>query len=466
MCVCSDIRLSSQEPSSNLILVYAVSLLDARSAPRLAMVLTHAHGSCLSLRFYPHSLETFGAAGSVQRMGVLAAVFADGAMELRALPKPTVHPQQPSATPLLVDSAVLSELPGFAVSSAPGAAATCVAFSPARDSCLVALGASDGLIRVMDLEESESGLSATASSAASQQEQKMDGSACLTIHVRVSPSTLVSSLVFHPLLSHLLACCTVDGRVLLWDLRRPEVELMAVTHILESYRCIHWPLVSHTALEILVVSQGSTVRMVPLQKSSPLLEPGKSNWTVELSSCASIPLASSAIIVDLAAGERNTAGEPWLLVGANSDGTLFAYKENLDRQHKQAHATKGISVTRWTTAAAAAAAGGNKPLDPASVAAAAALAAASLAAAASSSSPRPSDLVLEVSNSFPRQDTTQRSQHNTQRQTRRRNTTSSRGVDSSSGRARSSPDECALTFSHSLTVCLFQATWPRCAPLV
>lgn len=347
-------------------------------------------------------------------MGVLAAVFTDGACELRAIPKPTLHaqqPQQPNA-PQLVDSTMLSALPGFAVSAAPGSSATCVAFSPAQGSCLVAVGASDGLIRVLDLEESESDL---FGSSAAVQEQKNDAaafsSACLTIHVRVTPSSLVSSLVFHPLLPHFLAGCTVDGRVLLWDLRAPEVELLVAGHLLEICRSIHWPLVSHTSLEVLVVAQAGSLRMIPLQKSSPLLQEGKNNWTAELSACGSMPLQPSAIIVDLAAGERNSSSEPWLLVGANSDGTLFGYKENLDQQQKYAHATKGLSVTRWTTrAAAAVAAAGATGASAGTAGGEQKQAADSAAASPAASSSSIADLVLEVSDSFPRKDTTQRGQ--------------------------------------------------------
>jgi len=189
--------------------VYSVELRTAHEQPpRLVLALTHPHGSCTAMRFYPHSLETFAEAAAsgngassppLQRMGLLFACFTDGTTEVRALPKVEAAAEDDDEQ---VHTASLCELPGAsfrwaspALSCAAAAAAAATAsvaasptsFLPAgrslahqpcslaigpsgcggsgggafssdastspSASCVFAVGDSDGCIRVHDLQQ-------------------------------------------------------------------------------------------------------------------------------------------------------------------------------------------------------------------------------------------------------------------------------------------------------------------------
>lgn len=172
---------------SGLLLVYGCDLLDKTGAPRLRLALRHAHGGCVSMRFYPHSLETFapdgadaGPAVPLQRMGVLVAIFVDGSVEVRSVPKPPALVAAAAATiadaaaaaaaanPAQVYTCSLDSLPGvcfhasFAAgplagaalpAAAPAHAPMAMALSNGRDACLVAVSSSGGIVSVFDLDE-------------------------------------------------------------------------------------------------------------------------------------------------------------------------------------------------------------------------------------------------------------------------------------------------------------------------
>lgn len=181
---CSDVQLSSGALAdhSGLLLVYGCELLDKTGAPRLRLALRHAHGGCVSMRFYPHSLETFaadaaetGAAAPLQRMGVLVAIFVDHSVEVRSVPKPpspvaaaTIADAAAAAAAAQVYTCSLDSLPGVcfhassgaalppaaaAAAASPGHAPIAMALSNGRDACLVAVSSSGGTVSVFDLDE-------------------------------------------------------------------------------------------------------------------------------------------------------------------------------------------------------------------------------------------------------------------------------------------------------------------------
>jgi hypothetical protein len=88
------VRLLSPVGSCGVLLLYGISV-TAPVAPRAVLALTHAHGRCIAMAWYPHALETFDddqptdAARDDQRerLGVIAAIFTDGTVQVRVVPK-------------------------------------------------------------------------------------------------------------------------------------------------------------------------------------------------------------------------------------------------------------------------------------------------------------------------------------------------------------------------------------------
>jgi len=141
----------------------------------------------------------------------------------------------------------------------------------------------------------------------------------------------VSGLSFHPAQSHLLGACTLDGRIFVFDLRRPSAPVVSITTSVNSYRSLHWPAVSHPALECLLAAQVGGVRMVPLSRHSPTSEANKTVCTAEYFPAVSVPTHSQAVIAEFAVGERRDPSDPLVMVTANSDGSCAAFADNLDR---------------------------------------------------------------------------------------------------------------------------------------
>lgn len=141
----------------------------------------------------------------------------------------------------------------------------------------------------------------------------------------------MSGLSFHPSQSHLLAACTLDGRVLVYDLRRPTAPVVSLATSVNSYRSLHWPAVSHPALECLLAAQAGGVRLVPLSRHSPASEANKTVCTAEYFPAVSVPAHPQAVIAEFVVAERRDHSDPLIMVTANSDGSCAAFADNLDR---------------------------------------------------------------------------------------------------------------------------------------
>lgn len=91
------VRISSPPSTAGLLMVYAVTV-NSPIAPQAVLSLTHSHGTCTALAWYPHACETFEPLGSTQidRIGILAAIFADGTVQVRAIPRPSADDTETS----------------------------------------------------------------------------------------------------------------------------------------------------------------------------------------------------------------------------------------------------------------------------------------------------------------------------------------------------------------------------------
>jgi hypothetical protein len=407
------LRLSGlAEPG--LLLVYAVDFLDGpgqpAQAPRLVLALQHEHGPCISAKFYPHSLETFApssagspaasAAGTspppLQRLGVLAAAFMDGTVEVRALPKidPASLPAAGAAdgaAAVPVFAASLPSLPGMSLKSSFPTASPFVRqqhipsalawFGGGSDAALLAVGDSEGLIRVVDLEEStlasSSSISVNVGGASAVQSEPVLSEVRTGVDGGTArePPSMVTGLSFHWSHATSLAACTLDGRVLVFDLRASgsassssgggPSALLRVSTSTESCRALFWPRVAHPMLECLLVAQGNRMRVVPLHVSHPVKEPGKTILTAEWPPGMVMPVHEQAVLAACDAVPQpiqpsssssfsSAEDDAFVVAQAASDGTLGLLAENLDRQGSYAHRTAGASVSRWRIAAASA----------------------------------------------------------------------------------------------------------------